>query len=233
MGVYAEKTAEAYGFTREDQDAFAVASLKSAQLAVRCELTRSEIAGVVAPGHKDPFRHDEIPGKLSVEKIPRLKPAFAKNGSVTAANASSLADGAAALALTTESLAKAHGYTVLAKIRSITTHSQSPATFTSAPVPAIQKLLKSENLSVSDIDIWEINEAFAVVPMVAIKELNIDRDRVNPDGGACALGHPLGATGTRILVSLLGGMERKGHQLGVAALCIGGGEGMAVLVERT
>lgn len=232
MGEFAEQTAESYRFSREAQDEFAQESLKRAQHAVTQNYFADEIAAVHVNGHKDTFLLDEIPGKLDIEKIPRLKPAFKKDGTVTAANASSLADGAAAVALTLESVAKAQNLTILAKVKSISAHSQEPERFTTAPIPAIKKLMSMAELSVSDIDLWEINEAFAVVPMAAMQELGIRRDQLNINGGACALGHPLGATGTRILVTLLFAMQNKDKELGVASLCIGGGEGMAILLQR-
>lgn len=232
MGEFAEQTAEQYQFSREAQDEFAQRSLKLAQEAIAKNVFAPEIAAVVASGHKDKVLTDEIPSQLKIEKIPNLKPAFKKNGTITAANASSLADGAAAVALAFESVAVAEGYPILARVKAMASHSQEPKRFTTAPVPAIQKLLESQALSVQDIDVWEINEAFAVVPMAAMADLEIDRAKLNIAGGACALGHPLGATGTRILVTLLHAMQRRDATLGLASLCIGGGEAMAVLLER-
>ena len=231
MGEFAEQTAAAYCFSRQDQDEFAQESLRRAQRALTEDWFKDEIAAVELPGGKDPVVKDEIPLKLDVERIPSLKPAFRSDGTVTAANASSLADGAAAIAVTLESVAKAEGYPILARVRAVSSHSQEPEKFTTAPIPAIQKLLDSQSMKVEDIDVWEINEAFATVPMAAIHDLGIDRERLNIGGGACALGHPLGATGSRIIVTLLGAMRRQQLKLGIASLCIGGGEGMAVMLE--
>lgn len=232
MGEYAEQTAHSYGFDRLAQDEYAQESLRRAQATMASHAFKSEIAGVHVPGHKDLVAKDEIPNKLDVANIPRLKPAFREGGTVTAANASSLADGAAALALCKEGDARANGYKIIARIKHVSNHSQEPEKFTTAPIPAIQKLLDAQCLTASDIDLWEVNEAFAVVPMSVMKALRIDHGKLNIGGGACALGHPLGATGTRIVVTLLAALEREDLTLGVASLCIGGGEGMAILLER-
>lgn len=233
MGVFAEQTASKYGFSREQQDAFALRSLERAQAAIAAGAFQSEIAPVMLThrGKTTEVDTDEIPGTLNAEKIPTLRPAFAKDGTVTAANASSIADGAAALALMTEAAATEQGAQPLARIKAIAVHAHEPEWFTTAPVGAVQKVLQQANWQVDEVDLYEINEAFAVVTMAAIQDLELDHEKVNVHGGACALGHPIGATGARILVTLISSLQARGLQKGVAALCIGGGEALAVALE--
>ncbi len=233
MGTFAEECAESYGFTREAQDEWAIQSTVRAQKAVKEGLFKWEIAPVTIAGKKGDtvVEQDEQPLKAQIDKIPGLKPAFKKDGTVTAANSSSISDGAAALVLMKESKAKALGLSPVAKIVGHTTHAQEPNLFTTAPVFAMEKLLKKNGWSVGDVDLWEINEAFAVVTMAAVKDLKLDPAKVNVHGGACALGHPIGASGARILVSLIGALKQYGKKKGVASLCIGGGEAVAVGVE--
>ena len=234
MGTFAEETARHYQFTREAQDAYAVRSTTRAQAAIANGKFAGEIVPVTisARGGDVTVSIDEQPGKAKLDKIPTLKPAFAKDGTVTAANSSSISDGAAALVLMRESTAKARGLTPIARILGHATHAQAPAWFTTAPVFAIEKLLKKVGWSASDVDRYEINEAFAVVAMCAIRDLGLDEDKVNVHGGACALGHPIGASGARVIVTLLGALRDAGLTKGVASLCIGGGEATAVAVER-
>ena len=233
MGTFAEECAEAYGFTRAAQDEFAIRSTTRAQQAINDGSFAWEIAPVTVAGRKGDvvIDKDEQPLKAQIEKIPGLKPAFRKDGTVTAANSSSISDGAAALVLMKASKAAALGLTPLARIVGHATHAQEPNLFTTAPVFAIEKLLKKVGWTAADVDLWEINEAFAVVTMAAIHDLKLDPARVNVHGGACALGHPIGASGARILVSLLGALRQYGKKQGVASLCIGGGEAVAVGVE--
>lgn len=233
MGDFGEVAAKAYGFNREDQDAWAVETLMRAQAAIAAGAFRDEIVPVELPTKNGNvvIENDEHPQKVSPEKIPSLKPAFREDGTITAASASANADGAAALILTRRSIAKQAGLTILATITGHATHSQDPAWYTTAPIPAIQKLLRRLDWSVDSVDLYEINEAFAVVPMVAAKELGIPRDKINVHGGACALGHPIGATGARLIVTLLHALRRTGGRRGIASLCIGGGEGTAVAIE--
>ena len=233
MGTFAEECAESYGFTRQAQDAFAIQSTTRAQKAINEGLFKWEIAPVTIVGKKGDVvvDKDEQPLKAQIEKIPGLKPAFKKDGTVTAANSSSISDGAAAVVLMKASKAKALGLAPIAKIVGHTTHAQEPDLFTTAPVFAMEKLLKKNGWSVADVDLWEINEAFAVVTMAAIHDLKLDPAKVNVHGGACALGHPIGASGARILVSLIGALKQYGKIRGVASLCIGGGEAVAVGVE--
>ncbi|MCK3777040.1 acetyl-CoA C-acyltransferase [Ensifer sesbaniae] len=234
MGDFGEAAAEAYGFSRADQDAYAVETLTRARAAIETGAFADEIAPitVAAKGADKVIASDEHPLKVSPEKIPNLKPAFRANGTITAASASANADGAAALVLTRRSIAEREGMPILAEIRAHATHSQEPAWYTTAPVPAIRKLLEKTGWSVDDVDLFEINEAFAVVAMAAAKDLGIARDRLNVNGGACALGHPIGATGARLIVTLLHALARRGLSKGVAALCIGGGEATAIAIER-
>ena len=234
MGTFAEETARHYQFTREAQDAYAVRSTTRAQAAIANGKFAGEIVPVTisARGGDVTVSIDEQPGKAKLDKIPTLKPAFAKDGTVTAANSSSISDGAAALVLMRESTAKARGLTPIARILGHATHAQAPAWFTTAPVFAIEKLLKKVGWSASDVDRYEINEAFAVVAMAAIRDLGLDEDKVNVHGGACALGHPIGASGARVIVTLLGALRDAGLTKGVASLCIGGGEATAVAIER-
>ncbi len=233
MGTFAEECAESYGFTREAQDEWAIQSTVRAQKAIKEGLFKWEIAPVTIAGKKGDVvvDQDEQPLKAQIEKIPALKPAFKKDGTVTAANSSSISDGAAALVLMKESKAKALGLSPIAKIVGHTTHAQEPNLFTTAPVFAMEKLMQKTGWNVADVDLWEINEAFAVVTMAAIKDLKLDPAKVNVHGGACALGHPIGASGARILVTLIGALKQYGKKKGVASLCIGGGEAVAVGVE--
>ena len=225
---------QAYGFTRADQDAYAAETLRRARLAVESGAFAAEIAPVAVPGKGGALMvdQDENPLKVSPEKIPTLKPAFREDGTITAASASANADGAAALVLTRESVARREGWPVLARIHGHATHSQEPAWYTTAPIPAIRKLLDKAGWQIQDVDLFEINEAFAVVAMAAAQDLGIARDRLNVNGGACALGHPIGATGARLIVTLLHALQARGLRRGVAALCIGGGEATAVAIER-
>ena len=234
MGSYAEDTAQHYQFTRDAQDAYAMESLKRAKKAVEGGSFAPEIVAVSAPGRKGAVDvvQDEQPLTADAAKIPTLKPAFAKDGTVTAANSSSISDGAAALVLMRLSEAERRGLTPLAAIRGHTMHAQAPAWFSTAPVGAISKLLERTGWSTKDVDLWEVNEAFAVVAMAALKELNLSHDNMNIYGGACALGHPIGASGARILVTLLNGLKQTGGTRGIASLCIGGGEATALAVER-
>ena len=234
MGSFAEDCAEKYQFTREDQDAYALKSLSNAVEAIESGAFDSEVAPVTIKTRKGEVTVsiDEQPGNARPEKIPNLRPAFKKDGTVTAANASSISDGAAALVLMRESEAKARGLKPLARILGHGSHAQAPGWFTTAPVPAAQKLLKRIGWEVADVDLWEVNEAFAVVPMAFMAEMGISRDIMNVNGGATALGHPIGASGARIIVTLLHALERRGLKKGVAAICIGGGEGTAIAIER-
>jgi len=234
MGTYAEETAKHYQFSREMQDAYALTSLARAKQATEDGSFASEIAPFTVKGRKGDVivDRDEQPLKARPEKIPTLKPAFASDGTVTAANSSSISDGAAALVMMRRSEAEKRGLDMLAVIRGQAGHAQAPAWFTTAPVGAINKLLEQVGWQAGDVDLYEINEAFAVVALAAIQELDLDAERVNVFGGACALGHPIGASGARIIVTLLNAMERKGVSKGVASLCIGGGEATALAVER-
>lgn len=233
MGDFGEAAAEAYGFTRADQDAYAIETLNRARAAIGDGSFRAEIAPVQVPvkGGSRLIEHDEHPLKVSPEKIPLLKPAFRADGTITAASASANADGAAALVLTRRSTAEREGLPVLAAIRGHATHSQAPEWYTTAPAPAIRKLLAKLDWTVADVDLFEINEAFAVVPMVAARELGITTDNINIHGGACAIGHPIGATGARLIVTLLHGLKDAGLKRGIASLCIGGGEATAIAIE--
>lgn len=233
MGSFAEECAESYGFTREKQDEFAIRSTTRAQKAINDGSFAWEIAPVTIAGRKGEVvvDRDEQPLKAQIDKIPTLKPAFRKDGSVTAANSSSISDGAAAVVLMKASKAAALGLTPLARIVGHATHAQEPNLFTTAPVFAIEKLLAKNGWNLADVDLWEINEAFAVVTMAAIHDLKLDPEKVNVHGGACALGHPIGASGARILVTLIGALKQYGKKRGVASLCIGGGEAVALGVE--
>ena len=232
MGTFAEDCAEAYQFTREAQDEYALASLDGALRAQREGWFNREIATVTVTGRKGEAQvsTDEQPRNARPDKIPTLKPAFRKDGTVTPANSSSISDGAAALVLMREE--DANGHEVRARIVAHSSHAQKPSLFTTAPVAAIRKALDKAGWEMGDVDLWEINEAFAVVPMAAMRELGIPRERMNVNGGACALGHPIGASGARIIVTLLHEMERRDVRRGIASLCIGGGEGTAVAIER-
>ena len=231
MGTFAEDCAEKFQFTRADQDEYALQSLANALEAEATGAFEGEIAPVTYATRKGDVEIavDEQPSKARPDKIPMLKPAFRKDGTVTAANASSISDGAAALVICAEDIAKGN---TRAFIRGHASHAQAPGWFTTAPVPAAQKLLTKIGWSVDDVDLWEVNEAFAVVPMAFMKELQIPREKVNVNGGACALGHPIGASGTRIIVTLLNALEKRGLKKGIAAICIGGGEGTAIAIER-
>jgi acetyl-CoA C-acetyltransferase len=233
MGTFAEDTAAKYQFSRVAQDEFAIQSLKRAQQANKQGLFAWEIAPIAIKAGKDEkfVETDEQPFKANLEKIPALKPAFRKDGTVTAANSSSISDGAAALVLMRRSAAEKRGLAPLATVVAHTTHSQEPAWFTTAPVGAIKKLFERTGWSASQVDLYEINEAFAVVAMAAMKEHGLPLDKVNVHGGACALGHPIGASGARIVVTLIGAMRKYGLKRGVASLCIGGGEATAMALE--
>ncbi len=233
MGVFAESCADKYSFTREQQDAYTLESLRRASAAIADGSFKWEIAPVTVPGRKGDtvIDTDEGPSKAMPDKIPSLKPAFKKDGTVTAANASSISDGAAALVMMRQSTAERLGLKPLARVVAQSQHSHEPEWFTTAPVGAIQTLLATAGWSVKDVDLFEINEAFAVVAMAAMKELDLPHDRVNIHGGATALGHPIGASGARLLVTLLGAMRKTGGKRGVASLCIGGGEAVALALE--
>ena len=233
MGVFADEAAREYQFTREAQDAFALQSLERAKAAAESGAFNAEIVPVTVTGRKGTavVDRDEQPLTADPAKIPTLKPAFAKDGTVTAANASSISDGAAALVITTAGVARARGLPIVAEIMAHAAHAQEPGRFTSAPVPAMQKALDKAGWSVDDVDLFEVNEAFAVVAMIARQELGIDNDRLNVNGGACALGHPIGASGARILATLISALEARGLEKGLASLCIGGGEATAMAVR--
>ena len=233
MGTFGEDCAAKYSFTREAQDAFAVASVQRAKAATESGAFKQEITPVSVKGRAGEvvISIDEGPGKVKLDKITSLKPAFKKDGTITAASSSSINDGAAALVLARESIAKALGAKPLARIVGHATFAQEPEWFATAPASAVQKLLKKISWDVKDVDLWEINEAFAVVPMAAMKELGISHDIVNVNGGACALGHPIGASGARIIVTLLYALQARGLKKGVATLCIGGGEATALAIE--
>jgi len=233
MGVFAEATADKYGFTREAQDEFAIASLTRARAAIESGAFADEITPVVISGRKGEVTvdTDEQPFNANIEKIPSLRPAFRADGTVTAANSSSISDGAAALVMMGESEAARRGLEPLAVIRAQASHAQEPAWFTTAPVGALKKVLETANWSSDEVDLYEINEAFAVVTMAAMTDLGLDHAKVNVNGGACALGHPIGASGARIIVTLLAALKNRGLKKGVAGLCIGGGEATAVAVE--
>jgi acetyl-CoA C-acetyltransferase len=233
MGTFAEDCVTHYSFTRQDQDDFAIASTKRAQVAGADGSFDWEISPVTISGKKGAttIKTDEQPAKAQLDKIFSLKPAFKKDGTVTPANSSSISDGAAALVLMRESDAAKRGLKPVARIVGYTTHAQEPAWFTTAPVGAMQKLFAQTGWTAESIDLYEINEAFAVVAMAAMKELKLPHDKVNVHGGACALGHPIGASGARIVVTLLGALKKYGKKRGVASLCIGGGEATAMAVE--
>ncbi|MBO9790846.1 MULTISPECIES: thiolase family protein [Xanthomonas] len=233
MGVFGEATAEKFGFSRADQDAFAIASVERAQAAQRSGAFADEIVPVTVATRKGDVvvDSDEQPGKSDVAKIPTLKPAFKKDGSVTAASSSSISDGAAITVLMSADDAQRRGVTPLARIVGHVTHSQEPEWFTTAPVAAIQSLLGKLGWQLDDVDLFEINEAFAVVAMAPIKQLGIAHDKVNVHGGACALGHPIGASGARLVVTLVNALRSRGGKRGIATLCIGGGEATAIAIE--
>ena len=233
MGHFADKTAEKYGFTREQMDAYAKQSTERAVKASRGGEFKEEIAPVTVEGRKgsEVVSEDETPFSVNVEKIPTLRPAFNKDGTVTAATSSSISDGAAALVMMTESEAKKRGAKPLAKIVAYASNAHEPEWFTTAPVGAIKKVLDKAGWKVTDVDLFEVNEAFAVVAMAAMKDVGIPQDKVNVNGGAVALGHPIGATGARIMTTLIYALKKRGLKKGVAALCIGGGEGTAIALE--
>jgi len=233
MGAFAEDAVRDYQFTREEQDAYALRSLSRAVEAIASGAFKREIAAVTVKGRGGDVLvdTDEQPGKAKPEKIPSLKPAFLKDGTITAANASSISDGAAALVMTRESVAAKLGLPIVARVVGHSAHAHEPGLFTTAPVPAINKLLAKIGWTVEDVDLFEVNEAFAVVAMIAARELQIPDDKLNVNGGATALGHPIGASGARILATLLAALENRGLKRGVASLCIGGGEATAMAVE--
>jgi acetyl-CoA C-acetyltransferase len=233
MGVFAEATAEQYGFTREMQDAFSTESVRRAQRAVADGSFKNEITPVAVKGRSGEtlLETDETPGQVKVEKIPTLKPAFKEGGTVTAAGSASISDGAAALIVMRESDAKARGIPPLARILGHASNAQEPAWFTTAPIGAIDKLQRKLDWTPGKVDLYEINEAFAVVAMAAMKDLGLDHAKVNVNGGACALGHPIGATGARLLVTLVHALKNRNLKRGIASLCIGGGEATAVAIE--
>jgi acetyl-CoA C-acetyltransferase len=234
MGTFAEDCAMHFQFSRAAQDAYALRSLERALAAQASGASNAEIAPVTSAGRKAKVEvaMDEQPGNARPDKIPHLKPAFREGGTVTAANSSSISDGAAALVLANASGLAAKGYTARARVMGHASHAQAPGWFTTAPVPAARKLLDRLGWTVADVDLWEVNEAFAVVPMAFMHEMELTPDVVNVYGGACALGHPIGASGARILVTLLNALERHDLKRGVAAICIGGGEGTAIAIER-
>ncbi|MFY8297440.1 thiolase family protein [Pseudoalteromonas sp. SS15] len=233
MGCFAQATADDYGITREEMDEFALSSLSKANEAIENGSFNNEVVPHVLKTRKGDVEVaiDEQPGNARPDKIPGLRPAFKKDGTITAANSSSISDGAAALILMSESEAKKQGLTPLCKVVAHATHSQAPAEFTVAPVGAMNTLLEKAGWDKADVDLWEINEAFAMVTMLAIKELGLEQSKVNVNGGACALGHPIGASGARILVTLIHALRNRGLSKGVASLCIGGGEAVALAVE--
>ena len=234
MGSFAEETAKKYGFSREAQDEFAINSLSKAKAAIDGGSFAGQVSACVIEGRKGTTTvdQDEQPHNAKIEKIPQLRPAFSKDGTVTAANSSSISDGAAALVLMRASEAERRGLTPLARILGHSTHAHEPCWFTTAPVQAVKNLFETTGLSQTDIDLYEINEAFAVVTMAAMHDLELPASQVNIHGGACALGHPIGASGARILVTLLHALAEKDKRIGVASLCIGGGEATAVALER-
>ncbi|PTQ11515.1 acetyl-CoA C-acyltransferase [Sphingomonas oleivorans] len=233
MGAFAEDVARDYQFTREAQDEYAIESLRRANAAIRTGAFAAELVPVIVPTHggEEVVAQDEQPGKARPERIPTLKPAFAKDGTITAANASSISDGAAALLMTRASVAAAKGLPVAARIVATAAHAHAPGLFATAPVPAIRKLLGKAGWAVEDVDLFEVNEAFAVVAMIAMRELGIPHEKINVNGGACALGHPIGASGARIVATLIAALQARGLRRGVAALCIGGGEATAIALE--
>ena len=233
MGQFAQEMADKKGYTREQMDNFAIESLNRANTAINEGHFKNEITPITIKTRKGEVTvdTDEEPSTANAERIPSLRPAFAKDGTITAANASSISDGAAALVMTSQQNAKDKGLNVEARIIATASHSRHPSEFTIAPIGAMQKLLDKAGWSVEDVDLWEINEAFAMVTMAAMDEMNIDHAKVNIEGGACALGHPVGCSGARILVTLINSLKRTGGKKGVASLCIGGGEAVAVAIE--
>ncbi|BAV65877.1 acetyl-CoA acetyltransferase [Sphingobium cloacae] len=233
MGVFAEDAVRDYQFTREDQDAYAIRSLERANAAIASGAFAKEITPVTVKGRggETAVDTDEQPGKAKPDKIPSLKPAFVKDGTITAANASSISDGAAALVMTRRSVAEKLGLPIVAKVVATAAHAHEPSQFTTAPVPAMRKALEKAGWSVADVDLFEVNEAFAVVAMIAAKELAIPPEKLNVHGGATALGHPIGASGARILATLIAALQGQGGKRGLASLCIGGGEATAMAIE--
>jgi len=233
MGVFAENTADKYGFTRAEQDAYAAESVRRALAAVEGGAFAAEISPVSVAGRKGDVlvERDETPFTVNIEKIPNLKPAFRKDGTVTAASSSSIADGAAAAVLMSEAAAKRLGARPLARVLAYASHAQAPEWFTTAPAGAIRKVLDATGWKAGDVDLYEINEAFAAVTMAAMRDIGIDHARINVHGGACALGHPVGATGARIVATLVHALRRTGGKRGIASLCIGGGEATAIAIE--
>ncbi len=233
MGSFAQTTANAYGLTRDEMDAYSITSLARANAAIASGAFAAEIVPVTVSTRAGEVTvdTDEAPGKGRPEKIPSLKPAFAKDGTITAATSSSISDGAAAVVLTRTSVAEAKGLTPIATVIGMSAHAQEPSEFTTAPVGAIRKLLEQTGWSVADVDLWEVNEAFACVAMFAMRDLGIDHDKLNVNGGGTALGHPIGASGMRIIVTLVAALQSRGLKRGIATLCIGGGEATAVAVE--
>lgn len=233
MGVFAEEAVRDYQFTREEQDAFAIRSLERAQTAISSGAFAREIVPVTVQGRggETVIDTDEQPGKARPDKIPSLRPAFVPDGTITAANASSISDGAAALVMTRASVAARLGMTPVARVVACAAHAQEPAQFTTAPVPAMRKVLEKAGWSAGEVDLFEVNEAFAVVAMIAARELDIPPEKLNVNGGATALGHPIGASGARILATLIAALEARGGRRGVASLCIGGGEATAMAIE--
>jgi acetyl-CoA C-acetyltransferase len=233
MGVFAERSARHYDFSRKDQDAYAIESLTRANQAISSGAFADEVVPVEVSSRSgsELVSIDEQPGKAKIDKIPSLKPAFMKDGTVTAANSSSISDGAAALVLTRASVAAKLGLKAVARVHATACHAHDPDLFTTAPVPAMQKVMDKAKWSVGDVDLFEVNEAFAVVAMIAMRELSIPHAKLNVNGGACALGHPIGASGARILVTLLAALKRRGGKRGVAGICLGGGEATAMALE--
>lgn len=233
MGVFAEQAVRDYQFTREEQDDYAIRSLNRARAAIEAGAFVREIAPVTVPGRNGGtiVDTDEQPGKAKPDKISGLKPAFVKDGTITAANASSISDGAAALVLARKSIAQSQGLPIVATVAATAAHAHEPALFTTAPVPAIRKVLDKAGWSVEDVDLFEVNEAFAVVAMIAARDLGIPADKLNVNGGATALGHPIGASGARIVATLIAALQNRGLKRGVASLCIGGGEATAMAIE--
>lgn len=233
MGTFAQEMADKKGYTREQMDEFAIRSLNRAQKAIAEGYFKAEIAPITVSTRKGDVivENDENPGNAKIDKIPTLRPAFAKDGTVTAANSSSISDGASALVITSETEANQRGLNILAEIKAYASNSQLPEEFTIAPVGAIEKVLKKTGWNAADVDLWEVNEAFAMVTMAAIDAFDLDPEKVNINGGACALGHPLGSSGSRIIVTLIHALKRLGKRKGIAALCIGGGEATAIAVE--
>ena len=233
MGILAQEMADKKGYTREQQDAFAISSLNKAVTAIQNDYFKAEIAPVTVSSRKGDVvvEQDEQPLNAKADKIPTLRPAFKKDGTITAANASSISDGASALVITSEEIAAERGLEAVAKVLAYASHSQHPSEFSIAPVGAIEKVLKKTGWTAAEVDLWEINEAFAMVTMAAMDAFNLDEAKVNVNGGACALGHPLGSSGSRIIVTLIHALQRTGGKKGIAALCIGGGEATAIAVE--